>query len=145
MNPQILSLDTLPLLLQLNQASPLEAAGFTPPIPLNEQSVLQEDIQATFASIKASVSNVRLPADLSLGSSGASGLKKGDAHAHTLINKVARITETILKLLKSKEDPYNDIFSCLLALMRFLQDEQAALLVQSSPRPNCSKILSKRS
>ena len=99
-----------------------------------------EDIQATYASIKASVQAVRLPPDLTLGSSGATGLKKGEAQVHTLINKVARITETIFKILKSKEDPYDDVFSCALALINILQDEQAAILVQSSFDPTVARF-----
>ena len=99
-----------------------------------------EDIQATYASIKASVQAVRLPPDLTLGSSGATGLKKGEAQIHTVINKVARITETIFKVLKSKEEPYDDVFSCALALMNILQDEQAAILVQSSFDPTVARF-----
>ena len=99
-----------------------------------------EDVQATFASIKASVQHIRLPAELTLSSSGASGLKKGEAQTHTIINKVARITETIFKVLKSKDDPYDDTFSCLLALISTLQDEQAALLVQSSFDPTVARF-----
>ena len=99
-----------------------------------------EDVQASYASIKASVQAVRLPADLTLGSSGATGLKKGEAQTHTLINKVARITETIFKVLKFKEDPYDDVFTCALALMNILQDEQAAILVQSSFDPTVARF-----
>ena len=115
---------------QANEYSGASAHQFSP----------AEDIQATYASIKASVQAVRLPPDLTLGSSGATGLKKGEAQTHTLINKVARITETIFKILQSKEDPYDDVFSCALALINILQDEQAAILVQSSFDPTVARF-----
>ena len=53
------------------------AINSTPDTPI-QRSVINptEDAQATFASIKASVQHVRLPAELTLASSGASGLKK---------------------------------------------------------------------
>ena len=99
-----------------------------------------EDAQATFASIKASIQHVRLPAELTLASSGASGLKKGDQQSHTLLSKIGRYAETIFKVLQAKDDPYEDIFACVFALMRFLQEEQASLLVQSSFDPTVARF-----
>ena len=99
-----------------------------------------EDAQATFASIKASVQHVRLPAELTLASSGASGLKKGDQQSHTLLSKIGRYAETIFKVLQAKDDPYEDIFACVFALMRYLQEEQASLLVQSSFDPTVARF-----
>ena len=133
------SINTRPIPVTLSQPEDNTAL---PPLPgaSGIQHSPSEDVQATYASIKASVQHVRLPAELTLSSSGASGLKKGEAQAHTIINKIARITETIFKVLKTKDDPYDDTFSCLVALINILQDEQAALLVQSSFDPTVAKF-----
>ena len=123
---------------------PVNPAASTIPSPTTNTPVASiypsEDIQATFASIKASVLNVRLPAELTLASSGTSGLKKGDQQTHTLLSKIARFAETIFKLLQSREDPYEDIFSCVFALVQYIQDEQATLLVQSSFDPTVARF-----
>ena len=103
-------------------------------------NIYSEDAQAAYASIRASVSSVRLPAELTVCSSGAGGLKKGDAAIHALITKVARITETCIKLMKAKSDPYDDMFTCLQFLIRQLQDEQANLLVQASFDPTVARF-----
>ena len=129
------------------------AENQSPPIPTPATSAIlsptasaavatnpTEDVQATFASIKASVQHIRLPAELTLATSGTSGLKKGDQQSHALLSKIARYTETVFKLLQSREDPYEDVFSCLFALMRYIQDEQAALLVQSSFDPTVARF-----
>lgn len=117
------------------------AINSTPDTPI-PRSVINptEDAQATFASIKASVQHVRLPAELTLASSGATGLKKGDQQSHTLLSKIARYAETIFKILQAKDDPYEDIFASVFALMRFLQEEQASLLVQSSFDPTVARF-----
>ena len=117
------------------------AINSTPDTPI-PRSVINptEDAQATFASIKASVQHVRLPAELTLASSGASGLKKGDQQSHTLLSKIGRYAETIFKILQAKDDPYEDIFASVFALMRFLQEEQASLLVQSSFDPTVARF-----
>ena len=117
------------------------AINSTPDTPI-PRSVINptEDAQATFASIKASVQHVRLPAELTLASSGATGLKKGDQQSHTLLSKIGRYAETIFKILQAKDDPYEDIFASVFALMRFLQEEQASLLVQSSFDPTVARF-----
>ena len=104
------------------------------------QATFSEDAQAAYASIRASVSSVRLPAELTVCSSGAGGLKKGDATLHNLISKIARIAETCIKLMKAKADPYDDLFTCLQVLIRQLQDEQANLLVQASFDPTVARF-----
>ena len=98
------------------------------------------DVQASYASIKASLQSVRLPTELTVSAQSASGLKKGDAQVHALINKCARFIETLFKLLKSEQDPYNDIFTCALAMIQYLQDEQATLQVQNSFDPNVARF-----
>ena len=103
-------------------------------------NVFSEDAQAAYASIRASVSSVRLPAELTVCSSGAGGLKKGEAGLHALITKVARIAETCVKLMKVKSDPFDDLFTCLQFLIRQLQDEQANLLVQASFDPTVARF-----
>ena len=94
------------------------AINSTPDTPI-PRSVINptEDAQATFASIKASVQHVRLPAELTLASSGATGLKKGDQQSHTLLSKIGRYAETIFKILQAKDDPYEDIFASVFALI----------------------------
>ena len=125
----------------INPTPEAPAINSTPDTPI-PRSVINptEDAQATFASIKASVQHVRLPAELTLASSGATGLKKGDQQSHTLLSKIGRYAETIFKILQAKDDPYEDIFASVFALMRFLQEEQASLLVQSSFDPTVARF-----
>ena len=58
-------------------------------------NLFSEDAQAAYASIRASVSSVRLPAELTVCSSGAGGLKKGDAAIHALITKYSTYITSI--------------------------------------------------
>ena len=98
------------------------------------------DVQASYASIKASLQSIRLPTELTVSAQSASGLKKGDAQVHALINKCARFIETLFKILKSEQDPYDDIFTCALAMIQYLQDEQATLQVQNSFDPTVARF-----
>ena len=101
-------------------------------------TVNKVDPQASFTSIKAAVQSLRIPPELTLA---PTPFRKGDSQTSTIINRTARTIETVFKLLSSEStDPYPDIFTCMLALLEFLREEQAALVVQNTFDPQVTKI-----
>ena len=106
------------------------------------QSASTDSVEADYQRIKSSVQSVRLPADLTLQES-RQGIKREDLPAFNIIAKSARFTETLLKLCASYDKtPANteDIFCIAYAQMKFLQEEYAALVVNSSFDPNVAKL-----
>ena len=58
-----------------------------------------------------------------------------------VLAKCARYTETTLKLCaRTDGDSHEDVFSCCYAMMKFIQDEYTALVVQSTFDPNVSRV-----
>lgn len=96
-----------------------------------------QSIQEAFAIIKDSVSRSRLPVDLKLHDSGS--VKKKCQPVYSVVRKCARYTETITKLLSfvtiSESDEVSanavsDIYACLRAEIRYLQEEYTGIIVQ---------------
>lgn len=92
-------------------------------------------IQEQFNSIKSSVEKVVLPPSLKLADS-RSGVRKEDQQTLNVVSKSARYIETVIKLLsrcdnsESATVDLQPIVITLLANIRYLQDEYAALLVK---------------
>lgn len=91
------------------------------------------NVQERFNVIKSTVDKVVLPTALKLHDS-RSGIKKDDQPTLNVISKCARYIETALKLLSECEEgkPANldPVVVSLVANIRYLQDEFAALLVK---------------
>lgn len=116
------------------------------PEALPEQGALQAvDLQGEFHAIKDSVQSVRLPADLHLNDS-RSGIKRSDQPLATVVRKSARYVETSLKLLTElnnraiRQDDVQKLFEVQVAHIRYLQEEQAAILVGSQFSEDTAKL-----
>jgi hypothetical protein len=102
------------------------------------------DIGAEYASVRASVQAVRLPPNLTIPETTKQGVRKSDHQQVNLISRNARFCETALKVLAAKQEDkgktFSDLFTVLVAQMKYLQDEQSALLVQSTFDPTVSRF-----
>ena len=104
------------------------------------------DVSAEYASVRATVQSVRLPPDLTLPTDTTKqGVKKQDQPLLNVIFRNARFCETVLKLLKSAdktdcEATLSSLFTVMCAQMKYLQDEHAALMVQSTFDPTVSRV-----
>ena len=91
------------------------------------------EIQKDFASLKASLDKVILSLLLKVHDS-RSGIKKEDQPVLNVFTKCSRFTETALKLVSQSKDgsPLNteELIVCLVAEIKYQQDEYAALLVK---------------
>lgn len=105
------------------------------PNALVEPANANTDIQAAFFSIKAALANLRVPNSLTVPTD-KTGIKKSDQSQHNLITKVAKYSETIVKLLQAPgltdEQRLADTLTTVTALICFLQEESAALVVQGT-------------
>ncbi len=96
------------------------------------------DPVAKYLAIKAQVQGVKIPAELTLQT--PTGLKKSDTQ---ILSRTARAVETVFKILANGDnhtDPYGDIFTVMLALMNYIQDEQASLVVKNTFDPTVAKF-----
>jgi hypothetical protein len=98
----------------------------------------QTDIQDEFRAIKDAVQRVRLPQDLKIDDS-KQGIKRGEQAKCNIISKCASYTETVLKILLTlqpdeplPEQTLKDLFVVSEAQIRYLQEERALVLVNSS-------------
>ena len=94
------------------------------------------DYQAEFAVIKDTLSRYKLPTDLKF-TPNAVGIKREDKGAYNVVKSAAGYAEVNLKILSLIEsgqytvgDAVNDLATCNTALVRFLKEEHATLLVQ---------------
>lgn len=101
------------------------------------------DIQEKFNIIKASVEKVILPTQLKLHDS-RSGIKREDQPVLNVVGKCGRYIETALKLISEGDEgnrvDIGQIAIVLVANLRFLQDEFAALLVKGRFDNNTSQL-----
>ena len=103
------------------------------PFRVSAEPLEFSEIQEDFNSVKSSTDKVILPPSLKVHDS-RSGIKKDDQQTLNVITKCSRYIETALKLIsRSKEGSPLDIeqlLVCLIAQIKYLQDEYAALLVK---------------
>ena len=106
-----------------------------PSAVVDEPADRDTDIQAAFLSIKSALATLRVPNSLSVPTD-KTGVKKNDQSQHSLITKVAKYSETIVKLLQAPgltdQQRLSDILTTVTALICFLQEESAALVVQGT-------------
>ena len=102
-----------------------------------------KNIQQDFNSLKSSVKKVILPSHLKLHDS-RSGIKREDQPVLTVLSKCGRYIETTLKVLGQirgdNNVDLNPFATILLAKLKFLQDEYAALLVNGKFDKNTSQL-----
>ena len=103
-----------------------------------------KNIQQEFNSVKSSVEKIILPSHLKLHDS-RSGIKREDQPVLTVLSKCGRYIETALKVLgqiREGDDnvDLNPLATTLLANLKFLQDEYAALLVNGKFDKNTSHL-----
>ena len=101
-------------------------------------------IQQDFNSLKSSVEKVILPSHLKLHHS-RSGIKREDQPVLTVLSKCRRYIDTTLTVLgqiREGDDnvDLNPFATILLANLKFLQDEYAALLVNGKFDKNTSQL-----
>lgn len=108
----------------------------------DSQSELSE-IQEKFNVIKSSVEKVILPTQYKLHDS-RSGIKREDQPVLNVVGKCGRYIETALKLMseadEGKEVDLGSLLIVLVANLKFLQDEYAALLVKGRFDSNTSQL-----
>ena len=108
----------------------------------NSQS-FNTDVGAEYAAIRAAVQSVRLPPELTLPADASSkqGIRKGDLPLCNSILRNARYCETALKVLQSsRSEKFEDLFTVLYAQIKYLQEEHAELIVQSTFDPTVSRF-----
>lgn len=96
-----------------------------------------EDIQGDFAALKDSLARVKLPKELRLNES-RQGIKRSDQPVLNVVTKCSRYSETAVKLLSTiapgepvSQEKLDQLFLVAHAQCKYLQDEFAALLVNS--------------
>ena len=103
------------------------------------------DASTEYVSVRNKHSTVKLPQELTLPDSGKTGIKRTDQPMMNVISKSAKHIETAFKVLKSADDTntgqtFEDLFTVLYALMQFLQEEQASLVVNSTFDPTVGRF-----
>jgi hypothetical protein len=90
------------------------------------------------------VQSVKLPADLIVSDGRPQGLQKADQPLFGVIQRNAKFCETTLKLLASAQagdaSLLDNLFTVAHAQVKYLQEELAALVVQSSFDPTVSRF-----
>ncbi len=104
------------------------------------------DVQGEFQTIRDTVNNVKLPADLKVPDS-KQGIKREDQQHSAVVAKCARYAETTLKLLFQAGEPANvtedtliRLYHVQLAQVRYLQEEHASLIVQGQFDRNTARL-----
>jgi hypothetical protein len=121
------------------------AAAGASPVPGNAVSS-PVDIQDEYRSIKDSFQRVRLPSDLKIDES-KQGVKRGEQAKCNIITRSASYSETMMKILLTvkpgeplQEELLNDLLIVCEAHLRYLQEERALVLVNSSLGDNVGGI-----
>ena len=104
------------------------------------------DLQGEFSALKDSLQRIQLPGELKLNDS-RQGIRRSDQQVLNVISKCGRYNETLMKLLTTIEpgstisqDTLDQLFVIAQAQGRWLQDEYAALVVNSQFDPNTAKL-----
>ena len=105
------------------------------------------DIQGEFAAIKDTLQRIKLPAELRLNDGGKQGIRRQDHPMANIMIKSARYVETNFRQLTicatdndNIETNLESLFRINSAHMKYLQDEYAGLLVQSTFDPVTSRM-----
>ncbi len=103
-----------------------------------------------YENVRDKVKHIRLPEDFKLHDS-RTGVKKDDQQQYNRLTKSARMVETALRILTcidtsqqedttQIDDKLSDLFITLFALIRYLQDEYAVLMVAGSTNAETARI-----
>ena len=109
-----------------------------------------DDIQAEFRAIQDSYARLRVPGDLKFNGN-KTGLKAQHKDSANVISNCAKYTETCLKVLVSIQEKVGDptyavnpqlqeLFTCLYAMLRYLQEDHCALVVASNFGPRTQSV-----
>ena len=109
-----------------------------------------DDLQAEFRAIQDSYSRVRIPGDLKFNGNKV-GLKAQHKESANVISTCSRYTETCLKILTHVQDRVGDpaymvnlqlqeLYTCLYAMLRYLQEDHCALVVASNFGPRTQTL-----
>ena len=112
--------------------------------PLNSPSS-ESDASTDYVTVRNKHSSLKLPVELTLPDGGKTGIKRSDQPMLNVISKSAKHVETAFKVLKNADDTntdetYTDLFTVLYSLMQHLQEEQAALVVNSTFDPTVGRF-----
>ena len=133
-------------------AVPDEVGHVGQPGPVQQHNAARnnssEDCQGEFVSIRDTVTNVKLPAEVRLNDASKQGVRRNDHPQANVLIKCARYAETILKLLAVRAENSDEeadgnlesIFKVTMAQMKYIQDEYAGLLVQGTFDSTTSKL-----
>jgi len=103
-----------------------------------------ENIQQEFMVIKDTLQRVRLPNELKVNDT-SSGVRREDQARAKVVSRCARYSETLVKLLASIQPDsvspgdLQDILTVCVAQVRFLQEEQAMMMVSGQYGPRVEK------
>lgn len=103
------------------------------------------NIQQEFTVIKDSLQRVRLSNELKVNDSSV-GIQRADQPRHKVVSKCARYAETLIKLLSSlnaetvSQGDIQDLLTICIAQVRYLQEEQSMMLVNSSFGGNVERL-----
>jgi hypothetical protein len=106
----------------------------------------QQDIQEEFRAIKDALQKIKLPADIK-GDDSKQGIKRQELSKAHIITKCSQYCETIFKLLLTLEpgkvlsqEDLDDLYTIVVANIRYLQEERGLVLVNSSLGPGVGGI-----
>jgi len=104
------------------------------------------DIQGDFAALRDSLSRIKLPAELKLNES-RQGIRRSDQPVLNILTKCSRYSETSARLLSTIEpgqpvtqETLDSLFLISHAQSKYLQDEYAALVVNSQFDNSTSRL-----
>ena len=115
------------------------------PLRTDHQNISTEDIQGDFKSVKDSYSRTTIASDLRLFAE-KSGIKRDDFPRYNTVVNCAKYSETILKVLTCadenglSQDKCDEIATIVVAQQRYLQEEYANLLVNSTFNTQTAKL-----
>jgi hypothetical protein len=110
-----------------------------------EDEVLDEDVGAAYGAVRARVQGIRIPSDLSLPESAKTGIRRADQPLLNVLQRSSKYCETALRVLKgstsaNREQTMSNLLKVLIAHVKFLQEEHAGLVVQSSFDPTVARF-----
>ena len=111
-----------------------------------DNSSLSVNIQGDFRSLKESYQKIQLSSEVTLNAE-KSGIRREDQPRYNVIVNAARYSETVLKVLTERasgtglsREHCDEIATIALAQQRYLQEEYASLLVNSSFNAQTAKL-----
>jgi virulence-associated protein VagC len=103
------------------------------------------DVGAQYTSVRNAVQSVKIPQELCLPETSRTGIKRQDQALLSVVSKCGKFCETAFKVLKkgsedNADETFADVFTVLHAMIAYLQEEQASMVVQSTFDPTVSRF-----